>query len=275
MKEKICYFAPPGKKTPLYFGMVGVSYCDGSYLIHRKKETVTVIEYVHSGSGHLTVDGKEYTARAGDIYILHAGTVHTYTSSATDPWKKSFFNIYGSLAENLLSAYRLGKTVVIRGFDRPELFLNLHKKFMQPNAAQVPGLLETAALELHTLIQALANFNLKSRQADAPDAEFHPVLEYLAQNTNTITSNKQLAEMIYRSEDYLVKGFRRFYGTTPYKYQLELKMDAARQLLAQTQLPVSVVGEMVGYNDAMYFSNIFKSKCGISPLQYRKNNQYE
>lgn len=220
-------------------------------------------------------EGKKLPARAGDIYILHAGTDHCYASSATDPWEKSFFNILGPLAENLLSVYGLGETTVIHGFDRPELFLNLHKKFMQPNAAQIPGLWGNAALELHSFIQALAAFNLKNRQTDAPDAEFRPVLEYLAQNTNTITSNKQLAQMIYHSEDYLVKGFRRFYGTTPYKYQLELKMEAARKLLTQTKLPISLVGEMVGYNDAMYFSNVFKSKCGVSPLKFRKNNQYE
>lgn len=273
MKEDIYYFAPPGEPSPFYFSIVGVSYCDGSYKISRPPQELTVLEYVHKGCGTIVVDGKEYTARAGDVYIIHANTRHYYASSAGDPWVKSFFNMHGPLCESLLKAYGLGQTTVIPAFDRPELFWQMHRNVVQAHRAKNTNIFQNAAVELHRLIQAFGAFCQKNSRQNAPDAEFRPVLEYLAQNTRTIITNKQLANLIFRSEDYLVKGFRRFYGVTPYNYQLNLKIEAARQLLRQTKLPVSAVGEMVGYGDAMYFSNIFKKKCGISPLKYRKQNQ--
>lgn len=273
MKEEICYFAPPQMPAPLYFSIIGVSYCDGNYQIHRQGQPVTVLEYIHKGTGTVTVNGKSHTARAGDVYIIHANTRHSYASSANDPWVKSFFNMHGPLCESLFSAYGLSNTTVIHAFDRPELFWQMHRNAVQGYRQQKSGIFEAAAVELHRLTQALSAFCQKNSLQNAPDAEFKPVLEYLAQNTRTITTNKQLADLIFRSEDYLVKKFQRFYGVTPYNYQLNLKMEAARQLLSQTKLSVAAVGEMLGYRDAMYFSNIFKKKCGLSPLQYRKSTR--
>ena len=127
MKEDIYYFAPPGEPSPFYFSIVGVSYCDGSYKISRPPQELTVLEYVHKGCGTIVVDGKEYTARVGDVYIIHANTRHYYASSAGDPWVKSFFNMHGPLCESLLKAYGLGQTTVIPAFDRPELFWQMHR----------------------------------------------------------------------------------------------------------------------------------------------------
>ena len=105
MKEDIIHFYVPQTKVPFYMEMAGISYCDGTYRMKRQESAETVLEYVVEGRGYLNVDGENYAATKGDVYILRKKTTHTYWSDAKSPWVKIFFNIRGSLAEKILEEY--------------------------------------------------------------------------------------------------------------------------------------------------------------------------
>ena len=47
-------------------------------------------------------------------------------------------------------------------------------------------------------------------------------------------------------------------------------MMKARRLLLDPDLPVSEVAVACGYDDALYFSRVFRRVCGVSPTEYRK-----
>lgn len=48
------------------------------------------------------------------------------------------------------------------------------------------------------------------------------------------------------------------------------RINAAKRLLAQTNLPISAVAEQVGINDYNYFSKVFRSIAGTTPSAFRK-----
>ena len=52
-------------------------------------------------------------------------------------------------------------------------------------------------------------------------------------------------------------------------YLEQIRIDKAKQYLSSTCLKISQIAEMVGYADMKYFSKVFKSKTGYSPLSYR------
>lgn len=52
-------------------------------------------------------------------------------------------------------------------------------------------------------------------------------------------------------------------------------MQEAARLLVQTREKAYVIAEKVGFEDTNYFSFIFKKYYGISPSQYRDNDQTE
>ena len=78
MKEDIVHFYMPQTKAPFYMEMAGVSYCDGTYRMTRQNSVETVIEYIVQGQGYISVDGENYTASAGDVYILRKKTNHLH-----------------------------------------------------------------------------------------------------------------------------------------------------------------------------------------------------
>ena len=78
-----------------------------------------------------------------------------------------------------------------------------------------------------------------------------------------------LASMLYLSPDYFRRVFRDVTGQSPIKYINKLRIEKAKELLAQSDLTVSKISEAVGVGDPQYFSKLFHEAEGMTPLQYR------
>lgn len=48
-------------------------------------------------------------------------------------------------------------------------------------------------------------------------------------------------------------------------------MEEAKKLLVETDMRVIEISQTVGYDNEKHFMKIFKSACGVSPSEYRKN----
>ena len=132
MREDVIFFSKPLHELPFYLDLVGISYCDGNYKMSRADSRTTVLEYIVSGTGTLTVNEKNYTPKRGDVYLLRQGTRHHYHSSAEDPWVKIFFNIQGSLAETILDEYQWGETVLIKNANMEQEFRAMLERTSDP-----------------------------------------------------------------------------------------------------------------------------------------------
>lgn len=263
--EEINYFRFNDSSRPLSLEISGISYCDGSYKIHRNRSKISVIEYVEKGTGTIIFDGKRFTASQGDVYILPAGTKHEYFSSSNDPWTKKFFNIQGSLFLNLLREYSLDNVVVIKNCGVKALFDDIYSYSCLKND-NVDEFYDVLTLKLHELL-----INIKNRaDISSQNDEMLKLKRYIDNNLDRIISNDELSSLIFRSNDYVIKMFRSTFCKTPYDYQIDQKITAAKRLLQYTQLSVGEISQRLGYSDQHYFSNLFKKKCGMSPLQYRK-----
>lgn len=80
----------------------------------------------------------------------------------------------------------------------------------------------------------------------------------------------QLSRELNVSRAYLTSKFSSEMGLSPMQYLVNLRMSRARYLLLTSELPVSKIGESVGFKDAFYFSRFFKKNDGMSPTQYRE-----
>ncbi len=266
--EEINYFRFDSAHRPLSLEISGVSYCDGSYRIFRKKSPISVIEYIEKGRGTVIFDGKKYTAEKGDVYLLPAGTRHEYFSSSDDPWIKKFFNINGSLFLNLLRDYSLDNVVVIKNCDVKNLFDEIYE-YSCLKKDNIDEFYDTLTLKLHELLIKVKNQAEIKPQND----EMLKLKQYIDNNLDKIVSNDELSSIIFRSNDYVIKTFYNCFGNTPYDYQLEQKLTASKRLLQYTQLSIGEISQRLGYTDQHYFSNLFKKKCGMSPLKYRKTKK--
>ncbi len=81
-------------------------------------------------------------------------------------------------------------------------------------------------------------------------------------------------DQIARDHGLSTSTFRRRWfdtlKTTPARYLLNLRLQNARRLLAETKLPVGEVAARTGFQDMFYFSRRFKLETELTPSQYRQ-----
>ena len=262
MKEDILVF-PKQAGSPLWVDMAGVSYCDGSYHIHRDCSHVTVLEYVVAGEGELQVNDERCTVGADTVYLLPKGAYHNYRSSAEHPWKKIFINLIGDLPGELIGQFGLSGQILHSGEGLLPLFLRV-QTIVESGENSVENAAELAGIFFQVLTRLQ---NQGAQKKHSPEAV--QLKTYLDSHPARLVGNGELAKSIFRSPDYCVKLFRREFGTTPYDYQIGSKMRMAKKLLRDTNLPIGQIARSVGYEDPRYFSGLFKKRMGVTPRDYR------
>ena len=270
LKEDIRYFLQD-EGAPFEIIISGRSWCDGSYRIFREHSEFWVIEYISSGMGSIEMNGKVYYPQKGDVYLLPPGSRHCYYSDAKEPWIKTFVNFRGAVADSLASAYHMKGVVLFQDVDQEaaERFFQIYAMMQDRNLEDAYVVFKTEIL-IHEIFHILGQ-EVKSTKGISDEME--KIKDYLETHVSASVTIDELSALIYRSPDYLIRHFREEFGMTPYKYFIEKKMEAAKTMLRDTTLSVKEIGEQVGYEDAHYFSNVFRKESGMPPLRDRKHQR--
>lgn len=94
--------------------------------------------------------------------------------------------------------------------------------------------------------------------------------QYVQENYNRQVSLEDVAEAINLSPAYLSTMFKKEMGINFSDFLISCRMEAAKELLKTTDLPIAEVSEQVGYTDSRYFSKTFNKVVGLKPSVYRK-----
>ena len=93
---------------------------------------------------------------------------------------------------------------------------------------------------------------------------------YLIENYNQTITSKDFFDLFGYNENYLTNVFRSVRGISPSKFITQLRIQKAQELLDRNpDMMVKVVAELVGYEDSLYFSRVFKNIVGCSPSEYK------
>lgn len=96
-------------------------------------------------------------------------------------------------------------------------------------------------------------------------------LEYMQDHHSKPLSLNTVADKLFLNASYLSKVFKEEMGVSFSKYLMEYRMDKAIELMSDATLKIYEVANSVGYEDVQYFTKIFKSIKGVTPMQYREN----
>ncbi len=269
MKEEFIYCSLENNTDILGIDMAGKSYCDGSYSISRQRSEVYVLEYVISGNGTIIQNGQTYIAAAGEVYLLHKGTKHHYYSSKEDPWVKIWMNLKGTLIEHLLEVYPLEQVVYPCNEQIRDYFNSFHQELTSKKPPH--DIQKSCSLLLHGIISSLYFGSLIQHQQE-PD-EVLKMKRYLDQHVLDSVNLEDLSNHFFKSKAQIIRQFKKTYGITPYAYLLESKLQYAKKLLTQTNVPIKEIAARLQFADEHYFSTYFKQIEMISPSQYRSNSQ--
>lgn len=103
---------------------------------------------------------------------------------------------------------------------------------------------------------------------DGLDRSLQPLLERLAQEDASSLSLGQLASSAGMGRYQLIRAFRAATGLTPHAWQLNQRINRARQWLRKGQ-DMADIAYRLGFVDQSHFQRVFKAHTGVTPGSYR------
>ena len=83
----------------------------------------------------------------------------------------------------------------------------------------------------------------------------------------------QLAEDAHMDKYYLSHVFKREYGTSPINYMITKRLEESKYLLAETDLSMSQIAQLLGFSSLSYFSQVFRRTQDVTPMEYRHSTK--
>lgn len=108
-----------------------------------------------------------------------------------------------------------------------------------------------------------------SQQA-VDDADLRRTLEYLRSRFREDLTFGGVCRELRLNRRSLERKFAAFLRETPAQYLARIRLDAARTLLVDTNLPAAIIADRCGFGTPERFSTNFREAFGISPIRYRR-----
>ncbi len=97
-------------------------------------------------------------------------------------------------------------------------------------------------------------------------------VEYLHLHyTDPSLTVRSLCARSFLSDTHFRRLFFEVFGMMPLQYLNALRIDYARALLRERNVPIEEAARLCGFGDAKYFCSLFRRAVGVSPSQYRKD----
>lgn len=113
-------------------------------------------------------------------------------------------------------------------------------------------------------------YALLTRHSQSEDALVARCQQWAAQHYNERYPVRAMTALSGLPERSFKRRFVKATGLTPMEYIQTLRLEEAKQCLEAGDEPVEAVAEAVGYEDASFFSRLFRRQVGLTPAQYRK-----
>lgn len=222
----------------------------------------------HSPADVIGDDGLHSPA-CGKLIIWNETTVHRY-GNPDRQWDHTWLQVGGEWARRNIGSDEIP---LDRLFDLPEghfveRYLQLLHDELQRERPQNPDVVEgILRLLCHELSRVLAPASLSKPH----DARLEVARRYIEMHCTEPFDLARAADEACLSRSHFCWRFSRQYGAAPREYAMRLRLYRAAHLLSSRDLAVFQVAEMVGYDDALYFSRLFTRRYGVNPRRYRQH----
>lgn len=213
-----------------------------------------------------TPDGR-FAVQRGDAVLLPADVPHEYAASEDDPWTLWWLHFMGLDSAELVHAAHQAAGGPLSHLRDPTPVAGLISQVIDAlDFGTAGGLVRATGAAWNALTHLIATGRRTPGFALSPVEQ---AIEHLRATTPQRTSVEALAAMVGLSPSQLNAVFRQQVGVPPLRYQSDLRMARARELLDSTELTVAAIASRCGYDDPLYFSRQFTRTHGLAPTSYR------
>lgn len=227
------------------------------------------IIYLVKGKGYYDFGKGTTEVPEGNVILYLPDQPQNYEYRFKDNTELYWMHFSGFAARELLAKCNLlGKQVHYVGMHSG--FAELFKKII--NEVQIKKqLFQNVASACLTELFCMMARELSGRMANnivMSNDSFKNITVYMASNYNRKIKVEELADICNLSLHRFTHKFKDIIGMTPIEYLTKIRIEEAKYLLSNSFLNISEISSIVGYDNPLYFSRVFKKVTGLSPRNY-------
>lgn len=234
----------------------------------------TELFYIVGGKGQFLIQGQLYPVNSNNLVIINPNVPHTEVSLNAQPLEYIVLGIEGiALASDDNSN---GQFSILDHYESVEVsgcLRNILREMEMRNKGYED--ICQAYMEI-LIIRLMRNTDLTVPvQSALPSGnrQCAAVRRYIDLHFKEPLTLELLAEEVHMNKYYLVHAFKREFGLSPINYLISKRIEESKYLLAETDLSVSRIAQLLGFSSPSYFSQVFHRTENISAKEYRKNTR--
>jgi len=220
------------------------------------------IMYIIKGKGTFLVENKVFDIKPNMLIVIDSDTLHCSNHSKECEYlrdrilfdKKQFMSLLTLCDENI-------ENLLQKCFFTEENIHHLFEKILKS---------DDGIEKLHLTLKILENCtNEKKSGTSLIDI----ILAFIEANLENMLNAQVIAENVHISSSHLYHLFKEKTGFALMEYIKLRRVEKAKALLRNSDLTVSQISIMCGYDNFSHFSRVFHLIAGVSPNQYRKKTR--
>ena len=228
--------------------------------------------YVASGKTVFYFNGEPKEVAAGHMVLFQPKQEQHYEYFAVDRPEVYWVHFTGSDVRNILKHYDipLDRHVIYSGSSATYAYLfkeMIHE--LQTCRTGFEELLEMYLRQIFLLVQRSWE-ERKPTVSSYLQEEIDYARKYFNEHYNEDISIEEYAQSCGMSVSWFLRNFKQMTMKSPMQYILTIRINNAVSLLETTDYNVTEISTIIGYDNPLYFSRIFKKQKGVSPSDYRK-----
>jgi len=255
------------------------TFCAGELPEHSHSEhtvlmslTDNCLAEMQTGSG-LKISG---TQRRGSICVIPAGLPHQ--AQIGGPSEHLALYVDTALINRAAATSRRSNSYqIVERYSRADAIIaHIGSALLgELDSEGLSGRLYAESLANVLAVHLLRHYSNEGQQpisqnsGGLPAHKVRLVTNYIADNFDADITLTQLAQVAGMSSFHFAREFKKATGTTPHQYLIKFRVDRAKSLLADHQLPLVEVGLRAGFSHQSHFTRLFRRLTGTTPQLYR------
>jgi AraC-like DNA-binding protein len=262
--------------SDFYLCYCGYSHCAPHHRFGPAARPNYLIHIILDGKGTFRTSSGLVQLRAGEGFFIRPDEQAFFEADGSDPWTYLWIGFHGARCAEYMQ--EIGFQPEQQTFSTPdgEALREIVQQMLQHNTAGIEndfilqGLLcQFFACLARSLSQPLSAANKDDRE----NFYVRRAVEFVHYNYANHITVADMAKYVSLNRSYLFTLFQRVLHVSPQEFLTTYRLTRAKEQLALTNTAVSAIAQSVGYRDPLVFSKAFKNLVGMTPIQYRRQQQ--
>ena len=230
--------------------------------------------YIVGGRGQFLLQDQLYPVDASNLVIINPNVSHTEVSLNAQPLEYIVLGIEG--VELAPGSDANGQFRILDQFGSVEIsscLRNIIREMEQKNTGYEDVCQAYMEILIIRLMRSTELSVPEEPQRSSGNRQCTAVKRYIDLHFKESLTLEQLANEAHMNKYYLSHTFKREYGVSPINYMISRRVEESKYLLAETDLSLSQIAQLLGFSSLSYFSQVFRRSQNITPMEYRQSTR--